>query len=98
LAISTSRQDNLPNTLLEAAACGIPVVAFDVGGISDIVSSGVNGSLIRMGDIKGMADAIENLRTGIGTSTRIAEYAQSKFSFLESASRYKDFYSELLGY
>jgi glycosyltransferase involved in cell wall biosynthesis len=98
VAISTSRQDNLPNTLLEATACGIPAVAFDIGGISDIISPGVNGSLIRMGDIKGMADAIENLRTEPGTSTEIAEYTQSKFSVFESASRYLDFYSELLGY
>lgn len=40
-----SRQDNLPNTGLEAHACGTPVVAFNTCGLSDIVDDCVTGSL-----------------------------------------------------
>ncbi len=40
-----SRQDNLPNTGLEAHACGIPVVAFRTGGLVDIVADRVTGAL-----------------------------------------------------
>lgn len=42
-----SKQDNLPNTIMEALACGTPCVAFDVGGISDMIDDGKNGYLAR---------------------------------------------------
>jgi glycosyltransferase involved in cell wall biosynthesis len=40
-----SRQDNLPNTGLEAQACGTPVVAFNTGGLADIVEHRITGAL-----------------------------------------------------
>jgi glycosyltransferase involved in cell wall biosynthesis len=40
-----SRQDNLPNTVVEAIACGIPVAAFKIGGVPDLVSHQVSGYL-----------------------------------------------------
>ena len=43
--VISSRQDNLPNTGLEAHACGTPVVAFRTGGLVDIVDDRVTGAL-----------------------------------------------------
>jgi glycosyltransferase involved in cell wall biosynthesis len=53
-----SLQDTLPNTVLEAMACGIPVVGFAVGGIKDQVESGLTGRLVPAGDAGALRDAI----------------------------------------
>lgn len=45
LLVLPSRQDNLPNTGLEAQACGLPVVGFRIGGLPDIAEEHVTGAL-----------------------------------------------------
>jgi glycosyltransferase involved in cell wall biosynthesis len=54
-----SRQDNLPNTAVEACACGVPVVAFDIGGLSDIVEHMQTGYLAKPFDTADFARGIE---------------------------------------
>ncbi len=46
---------------IEALGCGTPVVAFDVGGISDWLADGRNGFLVPAGDVKELASKIEQL-------------------------------------
>jgi glycosyltransferase involved in cell wall biosynthesis len=53
-----SRQDNLPNTGLEAHACGTPVVAFSTGGLPDIVQDRVTGALAEPFEPASLAAAI----------------------------------------
>jgi glycosyltransferase involved in cell wall biosynthesis len=53
-----SRQDNLPNTGVEAMACGTPVVAFDTCGMPDIVIHKQTGYLARAFDIVDLAQGI----------------------------------------
>ena len=53
-----SRQDNLPNTGLEAHACGTPVVAFAAGGLVDIVDHHITGVLAEPFDPLSLAAAI----------------------------------------
>ncbi|MGE3477115.1 MAG: glycosyltransferase family 4 protein [Rhodospirillaceae bacterium] len=52
-----SKQDNLPNTMLESMSCGTPVVGFGVGGIPDMVKEGETGFLASPGSIPGLAGA-----------------------------------------
>jgi glycosyltransferase involved in cell wall biosynthesis len=53
-----SRQDNLPNTGLEAQACGTPVVAFSTGGLVDIVADRCTGALAEPFDPSSLAASI----------------------------------------
>jgi glycosyltransferase involved in cell wall biosynthesis len=53
-----SRLDNLPNTAVEAQACGIPVVAFNIGGLPDIVNHQQSGWLAPAFDTDGLAQGI----------------------------------------
>lgn len=45
LFVLPSKEDNLPNTVLEAMSCGTPVVAFNIGGVADMVDHKENGYL-----------------------------------------------------
>lgn len=54
----TSRHEGLPNVLLEAQSVGVPVVAPDVGGISEAVLSGVTGWTVRQADAFALAERV----------------------------------------
>ncbi len=56
--ILPSLQDNLPNTVMEAQACGIPVVSFSVGGVPEMIENNKNGFLTTMKDSDGLAMSI----------------------------------------
>jgi glycosyltransferase involved in cell wall biosynthesis len=57
----TSANEGTPAVAIEALAAGRPVVATDVGGVGDVVSDGVDGILIREGDVEAAASALERL-------------------------------------
>lgn len=46
LLLFPSREDNLPNMVLEAITCGCPVIAYNAGGIADLIIDGINGILV----------------------------------------------------
>ncbi len=62
IAVLTSYYgEGVPKALLEAAACGRPMIAADVSGCREIVRDGVTGLLVPPGDAGGLADALERL-------------------------------------
>lgn len=78
-------------TGIEAMAHGIPVIAFDVGGVSEWLKDGVNGILIKERDTVSMTEAIdkliknETLRKSLGkTAKKIAEKNYSAETFLNN--------------
>lgn len=95
-----SLQDNLPNTAIEALACGTPVVGFDVGGLGDIVRPGETGLLAPSGDIMGLAGAIRRILDDDDTRERMSlqcrRVAQREYGLSQQALRYQELYTRLL--
>jgi len=58
IVILPSYGEALPMALIEASACSRPVVATDVGGVREVVSDGVNGTLIAPGHIAAIGDVV----------------------------------------
>lgn len=59
--VLTSLSEGMPSVILEAMACGLPIVASDVGGNNEIVNEGDNGFLIRGDDIELLAERLAEL-------------------------------------
>lgn len=78
-----SYREGVPNALLEAAACGLPIVTTDVPGCRDVVTHGLNGLLVPVRNAPVLAEAMETLisnaqlRHQMGTAGR--EIAVNKF-------------------
>lgn len=71
-ALNPSRVDNMPNSVLEAYASGVPVVSTDAGGVPDIVTDGVTGLLVPVGDPSAMAHAVLRLFDDRALAARLA--------------------------
>jgi glycosyltransferase involved in cell wall biosynthesis len=77
IAVLPSRREGLPKALLEAAACGRPMIATDVPGCREVVLPGVTGLLVPVDDAAALADAIatlaasHQLRIHYGSAARI---------------------------
>lgn len=54
-------RDGLPNVLMEAMACGVPVITTPVSGIPEIIHDGHNGTLVPPNDAEALANAIQRL-------------------------------------
>ncbi len=87
VGVLPSRREGLPKSLLEAAACGRPIIATDVPGCREIARQGVNALLMPPDDAPALADAIEtlmkdrDLRLRFGRASRtlvIDEFSSSR--------------------
>jgi len=100
LFVCPSRADNLPNTCIEAIACGVPVLGSDAGGIPDIVKNGTSGWLFLNDDYESLQSsllvAIEQMRYGINFSISCVQHAKENFDVGKTASRYAELLSDLV--
>ena len=76
--INTTRVDNAPVTLLEAAAAALPIVSTDAGGIPVLFRDGDEILLVPIGDARAMADAVERLVAEPGLGARIGARARER--------------------
>lgn len=97
--IAPSIQDNLPNTVMEALACGTPVVAFNIGGMKDMISHNVNGRLVNELSYQALAKNITELALNLNTDCQISavDSVVNKFSPRRIGMLYKQLYEKLIG-
>jgi glycosyltransferase involved in cell wall biosynthesis len=85
IACLPSYREGLPKSLLEAAACGLPIVTTDTPGCREVVADGINGFLVPLKDVDALASALKcliedaGLRRCMGEKSRaraLAEFSQ----------------------
>ncbi len=92
-----SLRENLPNTTIEALACGIPVVAHRVGGVPEIVRPGVTGELVDVGDVGGLAATVADLGArSRDFSVECRRVAVTEYSLELQSERYERLYQQML--
>lgn len=77
LLVVPSLEDNLPNTVLEALACGTPVVGFDIGGIPDMIDHRKNGYVANYRSAESLAEGIRWVLQNNATET-LSQMARQK--------------------
>lgn len=96
-----SLEDNLPNTIMEAMACGVPCVGFKTGGIPEMIDHGKNGYVAQQRDAtdlaKGMAWALDADRHQ-QLSEAAVEKVKRTYSQRAVAMRYIEIYNEALAF
>lgn len=93
-------QDNLPNTIMESMACGVPCIGFDIGGLPQMIDHLENGYIARYKDSADFARGIEWALSQTDTRA-LGEKARTKvmasFSETAVAKLYTKLYKELSG-
>ena len=100
LYVTPSLQDNLPNTIVEAMACGIPCVGFNVGGIPQMIDHLHNGYVARYKSAEDLANGIRWALTEGDYETLSAEAnrkALNTYSETTVAQQYIKIYNQITG-
>lgn len=101
VAVFSSREDNLPNTVLESLSCGTPVVAFNIGGIPEMIRHQENGYLARALDAADLAHGVDwvlsldkDFYKKLSQNAR--QMALEEFNIEKQAAQYLQFYDKVL--
>jgi glycosyltransferase involved in cell wall biosynthesis len=96
---STSGYEGQSNVILEAMAAGVPVVATDIPGTRELVSSGTTGYLVPVGDRAGFAKYADRLLNDAALAARVSaaarDRAEREFSIERMIERHVELYREL---
>jgi len=100
LFLAPSLIDNFPNTVMESLACATPVVAFQVGGIPEMIESSYDGWLAESGDVRGFAFGVDTILRNRGHLEKMGEMARQsaiqKFDLARQTQQIIDLYQGLL--
>ena len=97
ILLMPSTEDNLPNVVLEAIGCGLPVVAFNQGGLPDLVLPNKTGLLATLRETEDFAQAIIKVNANL---TELAQscrkWAEEEISYEVIAAKHTELYQKLL--
>jgi glycosyltransferase involved in cell wall biosynthesis len=100
-ALASTRTEGVPQSVLQAFAAGVPVVARDTGGIPEVVADGATGLLVADGAPAALAHAIGRVLgdpAGAAARTRAArDLVEARFSHAAALDRLLALYGEVLG-
>ncbi len=98
--VAPSTQDNFPNTILEALACGTPVVAFDIGGVKDQIDDRLTGYIARPFEpedlAKGMNWILIDPERHVALCRQARAKAERDFQLKTQAERYIQLFQNIL--
>jgi glycosyltransferase involved in cell wall biosynthesis len=98
--VHASHADTFPTSILEAMACGLPVVATAVGGIPEQVDDGITGLLVAPEDSSAMASGIERILKSPELSAQMSHAAAAKakthYSIELQTERYLTWFEDIL--
>ncbi|MHC5829061.1 MAG: glycosyltransferase, partial [Nostoc sp.] len=98
--VAPSRQDNLPNTVVEAIACGTPTVAFKIGGMPDLIEHRVSGYLAQPYEAEDLATGIQwvlqQQKESKSLSLAARRHAEYMFDPVRVAQQYVTVYKEAM--
>jgi glycosyltransferase involved in cell wall biosynthesis len=99
LLVHSSLNECLSISVLEAMSYGVPVIANDITGMSEIIHDGVNGFLVPPGDIRSLADRITQLLENPGLRATIGQAGRTtvleKFNMALRVEEFMKLYKEL---
>ncbi|MBX3744369.1 MAG: glycosyltransferase family 4 protein [Verrucomicrobiae bacterium] len=99
--VFSSLSEGLPNAVLEAMACGLPVVTTDCGGVREAVTDGVEGRVVPARDPLAMAEAIEELIQSPEAARRMGAAGRARverdFRLEDQVQRFAALFREVAG-
>jgi len=100
VVVAPSMQENLSNTVMESLACGTPVVAFNIGGMPDMIDHQANGYLAKPFDpddlAAGICWALEDGARHLSLSQRARQTVMERYELKAIAQRYLALYQSIL--
>lgn len=98
--VHAAKADTFPNTILEALACGTPVVATNIGGIPEQIDNGITGFLVPPGNAEAMASSIKTLLDSPSLQQQMGEQAEQmarqRFDAVRMVNEYLGWYHDIL--
>lgn len=98
--ITTSHEDNLPTTVMESLACGVPAIGYEIGGVPELISHGETGFVYPKGDWKSIAEGVMRLMEDpsllMEFSLNARKKAENQYDESHVAQQYAALYQRVL--